>query len=138
MGRLRRRVLRRGFEWFCALRESIVKWDLVVSEVSIRALQIGGGESVWKRGIFSRLDNSQSQRAMKGGRGGCGHWEERGIPGRVHGWARAWLGSESHAVCLVGTELLDGVETPNSWLHHISSKAAGDPGQVSGTLDLFL
>ena len=32
----------RGFEWFCALRESVVKWDLVFSEVNIRAGAVDG------------------------------------------------------------------------------------------------
>ena len=99
----------RGFEWFCALRESIVKWDLVVSEVSIRALGIGGGESVWKRyllssGQFSEPGGDEGwKRRMwtlggKGdsgpgarlGKGLAGVGEPRSVLGgdRIVGWCR--------------------------------------------------
>lgn len=108
MGRLICHIVRSS-----ALKESLVEWDLVFSEVSVRALRVGAGESVQKKGIFSSLENSQSQ-GVTVGEEDVGSGRKRVLLAGCTAGTDAWGGWESHAVCLAGTGLLDGLETPDS------------------------
>lgn len=93
---------------FSALGETVIKWDLVFSEVSIRALglQVGGCA---EEAIFSSLESSWSGGYLRVAE------DDVGSLGRVHGTGEGWLqgtGQSGRGAQVGEDRTVGGLETP--------------------------